>query len=50
MAVAATTTWGGADYADILTRIMNADLAAIPDSYDEACHLELPGGSHGAWT
>ena len=23
---------------------MNADLAAIPDSYDEACHLELPGG------
>ena len=39
----------GADYAEMLTRIMNADLAAIPGSYDEACHLELPGGitAHG---
>ena len=28
---------------------MGADMAAIPASYDEACHLELPGGvtAHG---
>ena len=39
----------GARYADILNRIMGADMAAIPASYDEACHLELPGGvtAHG---
>ena len=39
----------GARYADILQRIMDADLAAIPAEYDPACHLELPGGvtTHG---
>ena len=35
--------WGEA-YADILTRIMGADLAVIPRRYDRACHLEYPGG------
>lgn len=43
--------WGEA-YADLLGRIMAADLAAIPRHYDRACQLELPGGvtghSHGA--
>ena len=36
-------------YASALTRIMNADLAAITCEYDRACHLELPGGvtAHG---
>ena len=40
--------WGGR-YADMLNRIMAADLAVIPNAYDEACHLELPGGvtAHG---
>ncbi|QPH53674.1 nuclear transport factor 2 family protein [Pontivivens ytuae] len=41
----------GAKYADILGRIMAADLAAIPREYDRACQLEYPGGvtghSHG---
>ena len=39
----------GARYADILTRIMAADMAVIPASYDASCHLELPGGvtAHG---
>ena len=39
----------GARYADILQRVMCADLAAIPVEYDPACHLELPGGvtTHG---
>lgn len=41
----------GQRYADILSRIMNADMAAIPTEYDRACQLELPGGltghSHG---
>lgn len=37
----------GAKYADILTRIMGADMAAIPAEYDRACHLELPGGVTG---
>ena len=48
----------GLRYADILTRIMGADLAVIPAEYDRAAHLELPGGvtahSHAAadmfWT
>ncbi|MEO1000806.1 MAG: nuclear transport factor 2 family protein [Pseudomonadota bacterium] len=35
--------WGAA-YADLLTRIMGADLAAIPGGYDRAAVLELPGG------
>ncbi|MEM1161223.1 MAG: nuclear transport factor 2 family protein [Pseudomonadota bacterium] len=34
----------GQRYADILTRIMGADMAAIPAEYDRACHLEYPGG------
>lgn len=42
----------GARYGEILTRLMAADMAAIPKSYDRACHLEYPGGvtghSHGA--
>ena len=39
----------GARYGDMLIRIMAADLAVIPQAYDEACHLELPGGvtTHG---
>ncbi|MEM6664930.1 MAG: nuclear transport factor 2 family protein [Pseudomonadota bacterium] len=42
----------GARYADTLKRIMNADMAVIPEAYDRACHLEYPGGNtthgHGA--
>jgi len=34
----------GQRYADTLTKIMGADMAAIPTSYDRACQLELPGG------
>ena len=37
----------GAQYADILNRIMGADMAAIPDAYDRACHLEYAGGITG---
>ena len=37
----------GAQYADILTRIMGADMAAIPACYDRACHLEYAGGITG---
>lgn len=37
----------GAQYADILTRIMGADMAAIPSSYDRACQLEYAGGMTG---
>ncbi|WP_298914954.1 ester cyclase [uncultured Roseobacter sp.] len=41
----------GAKYADILTRIMSADMAAVGAEYDRAAHLEYPGGvtghSHG---
>ncbi len=37
----------GSRYAELLTRIMGADLAAIPDVYDRAAHLELPGGVTG---
>ncbi|MDA7598628.1 ester cyclase [Alphaproteobacteria bacterium] len=39
----------GAQYADILNRIMGADIVAIAECYDDACHLELPGGvtAHG---
>jgi len=35
--------WGQA-YADILSRIMAADLTVIPKEYDRGCHLEYPGG------
>jgi predicted ester cyclase len=42
----------GAKYADLLTRIMGADMAAIPAEYDRAVQVEYPGGvtghSHGA--
>ena len=34
----------GQRYADILTRIMGADMAAIPETYDRAANLEYPGG------
>ena len=34
----------GQKYADILTRIMGADMAAIPTEYDRAVHAEYPGG------
>ncbi len=37
----------GARYADILTSIMNADMAAITREYDRACQLEHPGGRTG---
>lgn len=37
----------GQRYADILTRIMAADLAVIPETYDRAVQLELPGGVTG---
>ncbi len=43
--------WGQL-YGHILNRIMNGDLAVIPEKYDRACQLEYPGGqtghSHGA--
>jgi len=42
----------GAKYANIITRIMGADMAAIPVEYDRAVQVEYPGGvtghSHGA--
>lgn len=37
----------GAKYADIITRIMGADMAAIPVEYDRAAHVEYPGGVTG---
>lgn len=37
----------GQRYADILTRIMNADMAAIEAEYDRAVHSEYPGGQTG---
>jgi len=40
----------GARYADMLTRIMSAEMSLIPAEYDRACQLELPGGKteHGS--
>ncbi|MEM7696254.1 MAG: nuclear transport factor 2 family protein [Pseudomonadota bacterium] len=38
----------GARYAEILGRIMAADLGVIPKAYDRACQLEYPGGVSGA--
>jgi predicted ester cyclase len=35
----------GQRYADILTRIMNADFTVIPQEYDRAAQLEYPGGT-----
>jgi predicted ester cyclase len=37
----------GQKYADILTRIMGADMAAIPRDYDRAVQTEYPGGVTG---
>ena len=41
----------GLRYADMLTRVMQAEMSLIPAEYDRACQLELPGGitghSHG---
>lgn len=37
----------GARYADILGRIMGADMAAIETEYDRACQLAYPGGVSG---
>ncbi len=37
----------GARYADILTRIMGADMAVIPAEYDRAVQSEYPGGTTG---
>ncbi len=37
----------GAKYADVLTRIMGADMAAIPAEYDRAVQVEYPGGVQG---
>jgi len=37
----------GQKHADILTRIMGADMAVIPAEYDRACNLEYPGGKTG---
>jgi len=43
-----TNPWG-ARLAEIITRILQADLGAIPDTYDRACALHHPGGrtAHG---
>ncbi len=37
----------GARYSDLLTRMMAADMAAVPDVYDRAAQLDLPGGVTG---
>lgn len=37
----------GAKYAEILTRIMGADMAVIPAEYDRAVQSEFPGGVTG---
>ena len=37
----------GQRFADILSRIMAADLAVIPAEYDRACNLEYAGGVSG---
>lgn len=37
----------GAGLADMLTRVMGADMAAIPRCYDRAAHLEYPCGVSG---
>jgi hypothetical protein len=37
----------GQRYADLVTRIMAADMAAIPAEYDRAAQLDLPGGFTG---
>ena len=37
----------GSAYADLVTRIMDADLAAVRDHYDRAVQTETPGGVTG---
>lgn len=39
----------GQAYADLLTRIMDAEFSVIAEDWDRACHLEYPGGvtAHG---
>ena len=39
----------GARLADLLTRLMSAEMSAVGDTYDRACHLEYPGAvtAHG---
>lgn len=37
----------GSRYADLVTRIMGADMAAIPKEYDRAVQVEYPGGVTG---
>ena len=37
----------GQRLADILGRVMGADMAVIPAEYDRACNLEYPGGVSG---
>jgi SnoaL-like polyketide cyclase/SnoaL-like domain len=45
------TSATGQRHADVVTRIMNADMSAITSVYDRACQLELPGGVTGhGWT
>ncbi|CZF80737.1 SnoaL-like polyketide cyclase [Grimontia celer] len=34
----------GQRYAEVLTRMMNAEFSCIPDDYDRACQAEYPGG------
>ena len=34
----------GVKHADVLERLMQADYSVIPQTYDRACHLSLPGG------
>ena len=41
--------WGAA-YADILQRIMGAELSVVEERYDRACQVELPGGITGHGT
>ena len=40
----------GVKLTDILTRIMGADMAVIPEAYDRAVNLEYPGGVSGLST
>ncbi len=37
----------GAKYADLLSRIMGADMAAVSSEYDRAVQVEYPGGKTG---
>ena len=39
----------GERYADLLTRLMDAEFSVIPEEWDRACHLCYPGGveAHG---